>query len=475
MKYINTYNESIRHFLKPKSEDDIKKTLGELTPTEKLEKGSKHGLLWLVKQAIDEGVDPSYKDNIALKIVSSTGHVDILKYLLNIGVDPSINNNFAIRLSSKEGHLENVKELLKDDRVDPSYEDNFALTWASQRNHSDICIELLKDKRVTKILSKDRKLLYGTKHGLLWLVKQAIDEGANPVYEGNIPIRRASKFGYYDIVKLLLNEADKKERLEGIYKSIKTLGGGKDGLSAIEFAFYNYHIDIVELFLEHPKCEEYLNDDMIKKYKDNIEYYKKHKKYLINNKFDVYNESIRHLLKPKSEDDIIDKLDKLTSFKKLDTIFKYDLRHLTNDDELKQLLDDTNNPDVLNIILNNNLEHLVDNDKIKLLLNNHRSPLDLTIDHPRLSDLIEDDYFLKDQLYSLYTEDLVKYLFKYPHLKDLFNDKEMKEIEDKFKNDIFNVGDTRDILDAINRHDLLGFFSDDEINQLEIEAEEEGL
>jgi len=48
------YNESIRDLMKPKSEEDIKKSLEDLNPTNKIKKGCEHNLKWLILQGIEE-------------------------------------------------------------------------------------------------------------------------------------------------------------------------------------------------------------------------------------------------------------------------------------------------------------------------------------------------------------------------------------------------------------------------------------
>jgi ankyrin repeat protein len=75
--------------------------------------------------------------------------LDIVKELMkDERVDPSDKNNWAIRYASEKGHLDMVKELMKDKRVDPSDRNNWAIRYASDWGHLDVVKELLKDKRV---------------------------------------------------------------------------------------------------------------------------------------------------------------------------------------------------------------------------------------------------------------------------------------------------------------------------------------
>ena len=45
-----------------------------------------------------------------------------------------------------------------DEGYDPSFQDNFALRWASRHNYLEIVKELLKDKRVRDELNYEMKI-----------------------------------------------------------------------------------------------------------------------------------------------------------------------------------------------------------------------------------------------------------------------------------------------------------------------------
>jgi len=97
----------------------------------------------------DNRVDPSDRDNYAIKVASTNGHTETVKLLLQDDrVDPSDNNNMAIRWASNNGCTGVVKLLLKDDRVDPSDDDNFAIRGASNNGHTEVVKLLLKDSRI---------------------------------------------------------------------------------------------------------------------------------------------------------------------------------------------------------------------------------------------------------------------------------------------------------------------------------------
>jgi len=375
MKHLKTYreqsnlcNESIKHLLKPKSEDDIKNSImnsnssdrldrifrfklnhlfsddeileicKDLTPDEKLYKGTRHNIPILIKQSIldgvntgknnqmlikfaaengytdiiemllkDDRVNPIVHNNLPIAYAAENGHLDAVKVLMNDKrVDPSDHNNDAIKYALRNNHLTVVKELLKDKRVDPSYHNNDAIKYALRNNHLTVVKELLKDKRVVdklepddrykirielehgyKSLFKDierkmksnesirhvlrpkseddilkiveklspqEKLQYSCEYGILWLFKQALDEGANPAYQDNYPIRYASSGGHYTIVKILL--------------SFDSVDPSDLNNNAIQVAHYYKHKDIVESLLNDKRVKKSLPKYLLERYKN---------------------------------------------------------------------------------------------------------------------------------------------------------------------------------------------------------------
>jgi hypothetical protein len=63
-------------------------------------------------------------------------------------VDPSAKNQFAIRKACQNGHPEIVKLLLADKRVDPSADDQYPIRSVSVKGHFEVAQLLLADQRV---------------------------------------------------------------------------------------------------------------------------------------------------------------------------------------------------------------------------------------------------------------------------------------------------------------------------------------
>jgi len=87
----------------------------------------------------DLRVDPSAKNNFAIRMASRDGYDKAVALLLNNPrVDPSVEVNYAIRIASENGHDKVVALLLTDPRVDPSAEVNIAIRWASENGHDKV-------------------------------------------------------------------------------------------------------------------------------------------------------------------------------------------------------------------------------------------------------------------------------------------------------------------------------------------------
>jgi len=133
------------------------------------------------------GVDPSARDNDALRYASLNGHTEIVRMLLELdpsrGVDPSANNNQAIRYASNRGHTEIVRMLLEVDAfrgVDPSANDSYALRIASGNGH-------------TKIVGM--------------LLELDLSRGVDPSARDNDALRIAARLGFTEVMVLLLRLA----------------------------------------------------------------------------------------------------------------------------------------------------------------------------------------------------------------------------------------------------------------------------
>jgi len=148
-KVSKKINESIKDYLKPKSEEDILKSINNLTPNQKLLHGLKYDMIELINQSIDEGADVTINDNNLLIWSCENGHTDIVKKILeNPNVDVNTQDGYPICIASKNGHYDIVKLLLNHKDIIPNLYHSFCLIWASENGHYDIVKLLLDDGRV---------------------------------------------------------------------------------------------------------------------------------------------------------------------------------------------------------------------------------------------------------------------------------------------------------------------------------------
>jgi len=107
------------------------------------------GHLEMVVMLIEEGADPSIKQNSCIRIASRKGFTRIVTVLVSDKrVDPSVLNNTVIRNAVRVKDIESVRLLLTDERVDPCDNHNFVLREACHTGQEHMMSLLLSDKRI---------------------------------------------------------------------------------------------------------------------------------------------------------------------------------------------------------------------------------------------------------------------------------------------------------------------------------------
>jgi len=170
MKIVREHiSESIKH-LPGRTQEEIEAIMKNLPPQEKLETGARHGMAWLVKDAIVAGADVHAYDDLALRWASGNGHIEVVKVLLDAGADVHARDDYALRWASGNGHVEIVK-LLKQYRA-KHRSVNESIKHLPGRTEQEIRQNLKNaspaDKLETGLLMKD-----------LSLIKQATKEGVD--------------------------------------------------------------------------------------------------------------------------------------------------------------------------------------------------------------------------------------------------------------------------------------------------------
>lgn len=114
-----------------------------------------YGIQWLIKRysiySIHEGlIDPTIKDNKALRIAVNNNYIYTIQYLLSLpekyNINPSIKNNIIVKNASMYNYVELLQFLLSlpaKYNIDPTVDGHLAIKSANRRNYNDI-VKILK-------------------------------------------------------------------------------------------------------------------------------------------------------------------------------------------------------------------------------------------------------------------------------------------------------------------------------------------
>jgi len=157
-------------------------------------------------------------------------------------------------------------------------------------------------KNMKKTYTPQGKKVMAAEHDLVWLLDETIKEGGGTTDLGYI-FNIAIDYDSLNIIKYLIDEHELKFKDYHLYRAIKN-----NNLELVKMIFDSGHIENVDI----DECIKYYNGGNI-----NISLYLYGKKYV--------NESIKHLLKPKSKEDILKSLENLSDLDKIKKIIRYNL------------------------------------------------------------------------------------------------------------------------------------------------------
>ena len=88
-------------------------------------------------------------DSFDLWIAAKDGNTAMVRRLLQCpNIDPSFKNNVALRWAAQNGHIDVVKILMYDKRVDVTDFNNYALINALNNKHIEIAILLCQAQSI---------------------------------------------------------------------------------------------------------------------------------------------------------------------------------------------------------------------------------------------------------------------------------------------------------------------------------------
>jgi hypothetical protein len=119
IKFNNYINEGVRDKMTPKSEEEIINSLKGLDSYQRIYKAIQHGILSVVKETIEEGIDltknvgggTSAGQDFAYHAVEH-GKKEVLEYLLNNGCDLGGMEDYQLGIAIDKGHYDVAKFLV---------------------------------------------------------------------------------------------------------------------------------------------------------------------------------------------------------------------------------------------------------------------------------------------------------------------------------------------------------------------------
>ena len=114
IKKFEQYNESLRDKMTPKTDEEIIKSFGKMTPNKKVENGYQHNILWLAEEGIAEGGDPDPFGNYFSNALSN-GYIDIVRHYVDNKIGRRFDyNSWGLNQACGSGNAELVDLLINE-------------------------------------------------------------------------------------------------------------------------------------------------------------------------------------------------------------------------------------------------------------------------------------------------------------------------------------------------------------------------
>lgn len=145
MKHIKSFNESIKNHLKPKTEDDIKKTLDGLTPSQKMKKIKQYDLIKLFTDDEIKNIQKQVDEEIKKVIESykSSYNSDFFEHFVKLF--PSMEKHNSVLNDYYENYFPNTGEELTEDDIHYVYDEYYNDAYKEMLNNEFEHIDLPTD------------------------------------------------------------------------------------------------------------------------------------------------------------------------------------------------------------------------------------------------------------------------------------------------------------------------------------------
>jgi hypothetical protein len=149
----------------------------------------------------DPGGDKWRASKVILSPRKELKDIETWKYLVELGANIHVRDDYALRVASSNGHLEVVKYLVELG-ANIHAQDDYALRYASSNGQLEV-VKYLVELGANIHARDDYALRYASSNGQLEVVKYLVEIGANIHAQNDAALRYASEMGHLEVVKYL--------------------------------------------------------------------------------------------------------------------------------------------------------------------------------------------------------------------------------------------------------------------------------
>jgi ankyrin repeat protein len=228
-RQISTLKEGFSDYLKPKSEEEIRLQLNKLSPQKKLEVGLRNQSIEIIKEALDEGADPTQLTDTPawgvraiepILFAAFNGHLETIKFLIENQI--KYNYKYSLRQlahamlwANEDGHKD-VQDYLRN-YINSN--GGYALEGIDKFNESFSNYLKPKSKEeidsISKNLSTPNKFIQGIENDIVSLVEQALEEGIKDTTDNwyEFGIRKSFMYDSHNVFKFFFSMTNELKKL----------------------------------------------------------------------------------------------------------------------------------------------------------------------------------------------------------------------------------------------------------------------
>ncbi|KAJ3295785.1 hypothetical protein HDU76_006796 [Blyttiomyces sp. JEL0837] len=174
--------------------------------------------------------DVGFEENCVFIAACAAGHFYVAKFLLGVeGVNPFDGDNLALLVALDRGHKDIAElsgycqTLLRSPGVDASALDNEAIKNAARSGHHEI-VKLLVGAEGVNATACNKAIVIASSSGHVKVLEELLKvPGVDAATRDNEAIRKASRYGYYEVVKAI-REASIRGHVKVVEELLKVHG-----------------------------------------------------------------------------------------------------------------------------------------------------------------------------------------------------------------------------------------------------------